>query len=306
MTPFINLMTAYGKAYAGKPADTGAFAAMAERAPYNVPAGFFSSWLQQPGLPVFELSNVKSHPSPFGDVVDGKLNVSPADAVNSVDITVETADDEKTQTIATTQPTVDFEIKTDKPATRIVVNKYWATPMSNGGRYSLGWFNTETQKALIIYGTQDEEAANKEAAEKLQKAIADAGPNVMIPIKADVEAMDDVELKSHHLLLIGRPCCNRVTARMAKAFPVSFGDHSFRVDGKLYANPQSAVIAVGSNPLSDRYSVVVLAGLSADATLRHTGALADASEGTVRVISNGDSKDLVPPAADLVHDFGTP
>jgi hypothetical protein len=302
---FINLMTQYGNAYAGKPADAPAFAAMAEEAPYNVPRQFFNYWMKGTGLPRLELLDVKSNASDGGSSVTGKLRVSNTEAISSVDVTVETGDDEKTQTIATTQPTVDFKIETDKPATRVIVNKYDATPVVNGGPYSLGWFGTEELKTLIIYGTRDEAAANKEAAEKLQKALADQGSNILIPTKSDVDVVDD-DLKNHHLLLIGRPSCNDVTARMAKTFPVSFADHSSNVGGKLYASPESVVVAVGPNPLNGRYSAVVLAGLSAQATLLHTGALSDGSAGEVRVIANGESKDLVIPPGELVHEFASP
>jgi hypothetical protein len=299
-------MSAYGKTHAGKPADAAAFAAMAEQPPYNVPAAFFDFWLKQSGLPSLVLSDVKSQPSASGDVVSGKLRVSTTQAISSVDVTVEMADDEKTQTIATTQPTVNFEIQTDKPAVRVAVNKYFATPASNGGHYSLSWFNTDAQKALIVYGTQDEEAANSEAATKLQKAIADAGSNIMIPIKADVEVMDDDQLKDHHLLLIGRPSCNRITAKMVKAFNASFGEHSFTVGGKKYANPNSALLIAGTNPLNDRFCVVVLAGLSAQETLRNSSAIAEVGDSEAQVISNGDTKELVLPPAELVHDFQIP
>jgi hypothetical protein len=306
MTPFIELMSAYGKAYAGKPADAAAFAAMAEQSPYNVPPTFFAFWLKQSGLPSLALSDVKSQPSASGDLIRGELRVSATQAISSVDVTVEMADDEKTQTIATTQPTVSFEIQTDKPAIRVAVNRYYATPASNGCRYSLGWFTTDAQKALIVYGTQDEEASNSEAARKLQKAIADAGSNIMIPIKADVEVMDDELLKNHHLLLIGRPSCNRITAKMEKAFHARFGEHSFTVGGKLYANANSALLIAGTNPLNDRYCVEVLAGLSAGATLRNSDALAQVGDAEAQVITNGESKELVRPAAELVHVFPVP
>jgi hypothetical protein len=306
-TRFVELMKAYGQAYGGKPADAAAFAAMAEGTPYNMPASFFKYWLDRTGLPTIELLDAKSHPSASGNVVSGKLRVDGAEAISSIDVTVETEDDEKTQTIAVTKPTVNFEIQTDKPARRVVVNKYEATPMANGARYSLGWFNTEPQKGLIIYGTADEEAANREAAEKLQKAIADAGSNVTVPIKADVEVMGDEHvLADHHLLLVGRPSCNRVTERMAKVFPIRFGACSFTAGGKLYANPESALLIAGTNPFDDRYSAVLLAGLSAEATVRHVQAMADASNAEAEVIANGESKELVVPAAGLVKEFSAP
>ncbi len=303
-TRFADLMKAYGKAYGGKPADAAAFAGMAQGAPYAVPESFFKYWLERTGLPTIELLDAKSHSSSSGNVVSGKLRVDGAEGISSIDVTVETEDDEKTQTIAVTGPTANFEIQTDKPAKRVVVNKYDATPMSDGARYSLGWFATEPQKAMIVYGTADEEAANREAAEKLQKAIAESGSNVMLPIKSDVEVMGDASaLADHHLLLVGRPSCNRVAERVAKVFPVQFGVCSFSLCGKLYANPDSALLITGTNPFNDRYSAVMLAGLSAEATVRHAAAVAEASNAEAEVIANGEAKEVVVPGAGLVREI---
>jgi hypothetical protein len=57
-----------------------------------------------------------------------------------------------------------------------------------------------------------------------------------------------------------------VVRRNVAAFPVSFTQGSFTVNGDLFANPGSAVIAAGANPAAPKYSFVVVAGLSADAT----------------------------------------
>jgi hypothetical protein len=50
-------------------------------------------------------------------------------------------------------------------------------------------------------------------------------------------------------------------------FPVTYGTmRSFKVEGQTFANSGSAVIAAGANPFNSRYSIVVIAGLSAEAT----------------------------------------
>ncbi len=140
--------------------------------------------------------------------------------------------------------------------------------------WSVTGYEAEPERCLIVYGTQRERHAQKEAAELLQRRIADGWCNFLIPVKSDREVTED-ELKGHHLLLVGRPDGNAIAARCTRdGFPVSFGSGSFAVRNQTYANPASAVIAAGGNPLNRRYSIVVLAGLSAEATyhgVKHLG-----------------------------------
>src|SRR5439155_25870325 len=89
--------------------------------------------------------------------------------------------------------------------------------------------------------------------------------NITVPIKTDRDVTSE-ELKTHHLLLIGRPDSNSVVERMRKVLPVEFGHRSFVVGKSAYANAGSAVIAAAANPEAPRYSVVVIAVLGAYAT----------------------------------------
>jgi len=73
-------------------------------------------------------------------------------------------------------------------------------------------------------------------------------------------------LKANHLLLVGRPDSNSVVERFREALPITFGSRSFVVRGKTYAHPGSAIIAAAENPLHKCYSLVVVAGLSAEST----------------------------------------
>src|SRR5262249_12617277 len=123
----------------------------------------------------------------------------------------------------------------------------------HGGRipaFSVLSFLHELEQTLIVYGTADETPTNKEAAEALQQAIRARHSNYTVPIKSDTEVSAD-DLKSNHLLLIGRPNSNGIVKRFEKSLPVRFGSASF----SIFAHPRSAVIAATENPTNRRFSV---------------------------------------------------
>jgi hypothetical protein len=143
-----------------------------------------------------------------------------------------------------------------------------SAPLKNGGSaFAIQSFHEERDKTLIVYGTADDEVANRQAAEKLQRIIRVRWSNELIPILADRD-MTDEQLKNHHLVLIGRPDTNALTKRFASSLPVSFGLRSFKVGADHYAHCESGVLLAADNPANVRFSIVVLAGLSADATTR--------------------------------------
>ncbi len=139
------------------------------------------------------------------------------------------------------------------------------------GPFSVLTFHSEIEQTLIVFGTEGEPATNREAAEALQQAIRARWTNVTVPIKSDKDVTDE-ELKTNHLLLIGRPETNRVSKRLASAVPVKFGRGSFTVDGVVYAHARTAMLAAGENPLERRFSLVMIAGLDAASTLRRSAA----------------------------------
>ncbi|RPI88876.1 MAG: hypothetical protein EHM42_03995 [Planctomycetaceae bacterium] len=126
-------------------------------------------------------------------------------------------------------------------------------------------FEAEPERSLIVYGTKRDKAAQRESAELLQREIGRRFSNATIPIQADTEVSEE-ELKSRHLLLVGRPAANQVTERIHTALPVQFTQNSFRVRNETWTDAGSAVICAADNPFASRYSVVVFAGLGAEAT----------------------------------------
>jgi hypothetical protein len=141
------------------------------------------------------------------------------------------------------------------------------TAAGHAGPFAIQSFEGERDRTMIVYGTTDEEAANRATARLLQERIRTHWSNETLPVKTDRE-VTDAELANHHLLLIGRPDTNRVVERLRDAWPVKFGWRSFSVRGETYAHAGSAVLAAAANPANPRFSAVVLAGLGADATTR--------------------------------------
>jgi hypothetical protein len=138
--------------------------------------------------------------------------------------------------------------------------------------WSIDSFEVEPDRTMIVYGTLADRDAQREAADLLSRKIARRGSNASIPVTADKDVSDD-EIKDHHVLLIGRPATNSLTAKLADGLPIRFGETSFTVRGETYAHPDSAVVAAGSHRLNPRYSVVVYAGLGARATRQCVEAL---------------------------------
>jgi hypothetical protein len=127
-----------------------------------------------------------------------------------------------------------------------------------------GWVD-EPEDTLVVYGTAADAVGNKAAAEAFQAAFRVRWTNITIPAVADKDVTDE-QMKGKHLILIGRPAANAVSKRFASAVPATFGPASATVNGKVCAHDRTAVAAAGVNPLDQRFSVVILAGLSADAT----------------------------------------
>jgi hypothetical protein len=316
---FTGLMDSFGRAHAGKAVTTAEFEAHLEK---TAPAGFFDYWLKQAGLPVLRLGKVTvtAQVAPAGKTfrVEGEVRRSAAATVAgkgdtpapalppaSVDVTVETARGEVTKAVRLEGASATFVVEADAAPRRVVVDKYGLAARANGGAYTVQAFDAEREQTLIVYGTADEEAANREAAEALQRAVIQRWSNTTIPIKSDKEVTDE-EVKTHHLLLVGRPDCNALTERFRAALPVRFGSRSFVVRQDAYVHADSAVVAAAANPANPRYSVTVVAGLSAASTLRAAPAFVRDKQAAPEVLvlpHEGRARRVVVPPEELVHEF---
>jgi hypothetical protein len=264
---FDRLMVEFGRAHAGHEVTMAEFRAHFEKGTGRDLAEFFEPWLNRTGLPRLTLEAAPSQSSAGSWTTTATVARDPLGGSLAVPLTVETAAGEATGTARLERTQDSVTLDTKQAPVRVVADKYGLTARRNGGPFSILTFEPEVDHALIAYGTRDEEATNQEAAQVLQQALRRREHNVVAPIRRDCDVTPE-ELQSHHLLLIGRPACNLLVDRFRDVLPVTFGPCSFEARGAIYAHPESAVIVAAENPLNPRYSLVVIAGLGALATMR--------------------------------------
>ncbi len=201
---FLAMMDSFGRAHAGEKASTGDFAAAAGKAAGRDLSAFFKYWTTEKGLPRLELASVSQ--AADGDasqqdamVIKGVLKAQGGPLPTSIEMTAEQGNDEMTQTVTISEKGA-FEVHVPSPAGRLVVDKYARAARANGGEAALGAFTGDLPHTLIVYGTADDGAANREAAEACQKSIRTGWANVEVPIVSDAKVSDE-ELKSNNLIL---------------------------------------------------------------------------------------------------------
>lgn len=306
---FIEALDGFGLANAGKAVAWTQFAQAVSKTSGEKLDPFFEFWVKGKGLPKLKLSGVRSAASSVNGEghgsyrIEGVLTAEGGPLPTRMEMTVKTTMGESTHEVSI-DPNGEFHIDVDDQPSRLIADKYGRTARANGGRFDLPYFMHDPEQTLIVVGTLDDRAGQRDAAEVLQNEIRKAHANFNLPIVSDTEVNDE-QLRSHHLLLIGRPATNRVTQRFREAFPIRFGEQSFVVDGDTYAHLKTAVLASGTNPLNARYSMTVIAGLGALSTYQAAFKLGFDDFGVeVKVLPHGGRpKKLVMPAPELIHEF---
>lgn len=307
---FVEAMDGFGLKNAGKAVAWTEFASHVQVATGEKLDGFFDYWAKKPGLPKLTLGKVELRSPDDSNVkadsyrIDAVLTAEGGPLPERLEVTVEAGKDEVTKIVSVDPATGAFSVVSDDRPKRLVVDKYARVAKANGGRFDAAAYMSEIEETLIVYGTTDDEAGNRDAGEILQERIRMIRANFDVPVLSDLAATDD-QLRNNHLILIGRPSANRVTQRFRDAFPLKFGEQSFEVCGEVYAHYRSAVVAAGTNPLNPRFSVTTVAGLSALATYRAVSKLGYDDFGVeVKVMPHGGrTKKLVVPPPELIYDF---
>jgi hypothetical protein len=300
---FQEMMDGFGREHAGQEVTSAEFQACAAKAFGKPLDSFFSFWLNAPGLPALHLGKVTVAANSQGYEVEGSI-VRTGDAPpERVDLAVVTSKGTELKSVLLEAPTTPFKFETHQQPERVTIDPNNTAAKASGGVFNVLSFHDELRQSIIVYGTGDEVSTNKEAAEALQHAIVQNHSNLRVPIKTDKE-VSEADLQAHHLLLVGRPDCNSIVEKVRGSLPISFGSRSFQVGTESYAHPGSAVIVAGENTWNSRYSVVVLAGLSAEATLHAVPTFFQHDLAEVVILPNkGRARRLVMPAKELSQEL---
>lgn len=274
---FDSVMADFGRRHAGKPVSGDdlrrEFEARTPRDPdLNL---FFKEWLEGMGLPRVELAEVKvSSRLPDGPgslrswVVNvGIKRVGQGAGPVEVPVTVEHVGGSAELTLTLTGKKARQSITLDQKPSRVILDKHGTAGLENGHPFTVLSFEDELEETWIVYGTLGDSLVNAEAARLLRGALGRREHNISVPVKADFEVKKE-DLKGRHLVLVGRPDTHRLLGEWEKELPVRFGKQSLEVDDDVYAHPATALVLAERNPADERYSIVVLAGISGLGTIR--------------------------------------
>jgi hypothetical protein len=137
----------------------------------------------------------------------------------------------------------------------------------------------------IIYGTLSESEANKNAAERLNNDYLGLNPEI---IKPDTSINND-DLNTECIVLIGRPSTNKITQRYNDLFPIKFKGDKFYHQGLVYSKPSQGLAQIIEHPILLKGQLIQYSGLSAEAML-HFGDLYLSDTSNSYVIYDGEKK----------------
>ena len=267
-------MRAFGRQHNGQAVSTAQFQAFLQTHTDVALAPLFDWWTNQTGLPQLVLTEARTRAVEQGWETTVTLDVAALGPALVAPVTLLTPAGPVTQSGRFDADHASIVIHSAERPRQVLLDEHGLTARGNGAPYTILSAEDELDEALIVYGTQDEEAANRDAAQRLQASLRRREHSVQPPIVAD-HAVSEDELRHRHLLLVGRPATNAISQRFAGQFGIDFGPASMRVRDRVYAHPQSAVLAAAENPDNPRRVLVLVAGLGSLGTWQAAGRFAD-------------------------------
>jgi Phospholipase B len=305
---FLRVMDSFGMAHAGKEVTKAEFRAHVEKESGKSLEDFFRFWLEEKPVPFLRLASARAFSESSGEsTILGELTLRNVDPLSmTLQAFVQTEKGEELVPIAMEKGSSNFALHTKSRPHSLRLSPSDTILFQDTGVYTVTSFMSDLEHTLIVYGTLDEAASNLEAAQKLQRAIIEQHSNLTVPYKSDKDVTDG-ELRTHHVLLIGRPDSNRLVGRLKPTLPVTFGPRSFKVGETLYAHPGSAVLMATMNLYNPRFSTVIVAGLAAESTLDAAPALVyQGGDTQIRILPNrASARGVVLQPADYKRDLRT-
>lgn len=247
----------------GKPVTTERFERMAEEI-YGKPLDwFFEQWLERDELPQLKLDEVTVSKADGTWRVHGKL-WQKSDSIFRlpIELALDTKDGREKQTIWMDTKAVEFDFCTLNEPQKLIVDPYYEVLKIQKMPPHLGWFWDVYPEIIIVYGTLGETEANKTAAERFNNDWIGLDNEI---IKPDTD-VNEADLKTKCVVLIGRPETNKLTRQFSNIFPIKFDEDKFIWQGVTYSEPSQGVAQIIKNPNNAHGLMMMYAGLSPEAT----------------------------------------
>jgi len=251
----------------GRPVTPSRFQELAEDI-YGEPLGwFFNQWVNNTDLPRLKLEKVVVRKDTEGWQVRGCLLQS-GDTIFRLplEFAIDTKKGREKQKLWVEKKATDFDFHTQDEPRKLVVDPDYEVLKVQKMAPRLWWFWDMYPKIIIVYGTLEEAEANKTAAERFNTYFLGLGREI---VKADTD-VNDTDLRTECVFLVGRPETNKVAQAFKDIFPIKFDKNKFTWQGIIYAQPTQAVAQIAENPRGAHNLMIMHAGLSPEATQKST------------------------------------
>jgi hypothetical protein len=251
----------------GQAVPTSRFQELAEVISGQSLSWFFNQWVDGIELPRLKLEKAALRKDKEGWRVQGRLlQLGGATFRLPIELALDTANGGEMQKLWVDSKAVDFEFHTLHEPRKLVVDPDYEVLKIQKMAPRLWWFWDMYPKIIIVYGTLGEAEANKTAAERFNTYFLGLGREI---VKADTD-VNDTDLRTECVFLVGRPETNKVAQAFKDIFPIKFDKNKFTWQGIIYAQPTQAVAQIVENPRGAHNLMIMHAGLSPEATQKFT------------------------------------
>jgi hypothetical protein len=247
---------------------------------------FFNQWINITELPHLKLEKVTISKGTKRWHVKGRLlQLSDTTFRLPVELVLETENGKEKLKIWVENKITDFDFHTLNGPQKLIVDPDYEILKIQKMPPHLGWFWDVYPEIIIVYGTLGEIEANKTTAKRFNDDWIGLGNEA---IKADTD-VNEADLKSKCVVLIGRPETNKITQQFTNIFPIKFDEDKYNWNGVTYARPTQGVAQIVENPNNTEGLIIMYAGLSPESTQKFCD-LYLYDEDTSFVIYDGDKE----------------
>jgi len=226
---------------------------------------FFKQWVNSMELPRFKLEKVVVRKDKENWLVQGRLlQLSDTTFRLPIELAIDTKNGREKQKLWVETKATDFDFHTLSEKKKIIVDPEYKILKVQKMASRFLWFWYVYPEYNVIYGTIAEAKANKTAAERFCSDYLGLGSEI---IKADTD-VNDTDLKTKCVFLIGRPETNKIAQQFKDIFPIKFDSGKFTWQRTTYDQPTQGVAQIVENPNNAQGLMMMYAGLSPEATLK--------------------------------------
>jgi hypothetical protein len=226
---------------------------------------FFSQWVNNNELPRLTLEKVVLIKKEKGWQINGHLLQPDKKTFRlPIELAIDTKNNREVRSIWMDDKVLDFDFTTLSKPEKLVVDPEYKILKLQKMPPHLSWFWNSYPDYLVVYGTLEEAEINKVAAERFNSDELGLDREI---VKADTD-VNETDLSTKCVFLIGRPEANKVAQRFKDSFPIRFDGARFTWQGTTYDKPTQRLHQIIENPNNTQGLIIMYAGLSQEATLR--------------------------------------